>query len=259
MLDITHDLIEAVSQIAITAGTAILRHYNSPLDVHHKSDGSPLLQADLDAHTLITEALPQLRPNIPVVSEESEHLEYIPEGHAFWLVDPLDGTKEFIKKNDEFTVNIALIDAGKPILGVIYAPALKCLYQGSMHGAFKKNGENFQKLHVAPPEKSGLRVTASRSHGNDNALSVFFKNYTILETLPAGSSLKFCKIAEGDADVYPRLGRTMAWDTAAGQAIVTAAGGHVSTLSGNPLTYRSNALENPHFVASSTLLSGLFQ
>jgi 3'(2'), 5'-bisphosphate nucleotidase len=258
MLEITHDLIDWVSELAKEAGEAILKHYNSDISIDYKIDGSPLLQADLDAHRIITNKLSTLASasasEVMVVSEESDNLDdlnnlILNKQKQFWLVDPLDGTKEFIKKNGEFTVNIALIDSGNPVLGVIYAPALKVLYVGSPLGAFKIDASGQHMIHVSTPQKEGIQVVRSRSHGSASELTHFLRNQTVHRYAEAGSSLKFCKVAEGQADLYPRLGRTMEWDTAAGHAILVAAGGVVEALDGMPLCYGKKGFENPHFIA----------
>jgi 3'(2'), 5'-bisphosphate nucleotidase len=192
-----------------------------------------------------------LTPDIPVISEEQAAAGLAPPaGERFWLVDPLDGTREFIQRNGEFTINIALIEAGAPTLGVVLAPALGRLFAGAVgHGArtHDASGERSITCRNAPAE--GVTVVASRSHGDADALEIFLAEHKVAAQTSAGSSLKFCLVAAGEADLYPRLGRTMEWDTAAGHAVLAAAGGRVMTLDGMDLRYGKPGLDNPHFVA----------
>lgn len=230
--------------------------------VTHKADDSPLTAADLAAHACIVKGLRDLTDDIPIVSEEG----CVPDEGAraaerFWLVDPLDGTKEFLARNGEFTVNIALIEHGRPVLGVVTVPVHGLTYWGGAgQGAFRRaSGElTWHRLHVAAPRASSqpLRVMASKSHLNE-ATQALIARLGPHELVQAGSSLKFCRIAEGAADVYPRLGPTCEWDTAAAQAVVEAAGGHVCTLQGTPLRYGKADVLNPDFVVSAVPLADL--
>ena len=251
MIKITQELINVVMALAKKAGEAILTYYHVEMEATYKADGSPLHQADLMAHRIIADGLSRLSSDVIVVSEESENLEDITINNAkqFWLVDPLDGTKEFIKRNNEFTVNIALIDSGIAVLGVVYAPALNVLYLGSPFGALKIDALGQHAIRVSSPLDEGIQVVASRSHANATELSHFLSDHVVAGFFEVGSSLKFCQVAEGHAHLYPRLGRTMEWDTAAGQAVLVAAGGLVEALDGLPLHYGKPGFENPHFIA----------
>ncbi len=251
----TLDLIEHLADIACKAGDAVMAIYNAPAEVAYKADGSPVTEADRQADAIIIEALSRLTPHIPVISEESvaSHTAN-PPASVYWLVDPLDGTREFIVRNGEFTINIALIDQGVPVLGVVYAPALGHLYAGDIAtGAWQQDNGTRRPItcRLAPAE--GLTVLVSRSHSDEARLQLFLAtylaNYPVAHCIPVGSSLKLCMIAAGQADLYPRLGRTMEWDIAAGHAVLAAAGGQVLTLDGLPLTYGKPTLDNPDFVA----------
>ena len=246
--------IEQINALAKTAGQKILDIYNSDFSVSFKEDDSPLTQADTLAHEIICAGLALIAPDIPILSEESasEDVSNRLCWSRYWLVDPLDGTKEFISGNGEFTVNIALIDNGDPIFGVVYAPVLDCIYWGSDEGAFKQIGnEQAVQIYVAPTPslEETWRVVASRAHQNQ-ATSDYLKQFTDVELKHMGSSLKFCLIAEGEADIYPRLAPTCEWDSAAAQAVVEAAGGCVLEYpSLQPLRYnRRNTLLNPYFI-----------
>ncbi|MBX6321304.1 MAG: 3'(2'),5'-bisphosphate nucleotidase CysQ, partial [Rhodospirillaceae bacterium] len=207
---------------------------------------------------LIVRELRALLPGVPVIAEEEVARDGAPDfgGGAvprrFWLVDPLDGTKEFLKRNGEFTVNIALIEDGRPLLGIVHLPALGLTYAGlAGDGAtVQEDGGPARAIAARRPPPEGLVVMSSRSHGDSAALQAFLVGRRLAAQLVAGSSLKFCRIAEGLADLYPRLGRTMEWDTAAGHAVLAAAGGRVTTLDGAELGYGKPGFENPHFVAS---------
>jgi 3'(2'), 5'-bisphosphate nucleotidase len=193
-----------------------------------------------------------LAPGVTIVAEEAVADGDEPEvGRWFWLVDPLDGTKEFINRNGEFTVNIALVRDGEPVLGVVLAPALGRLFAGARdQGAFVVDGTARRAIQCRAVPAEGLTVVASRSHGDAAALEVFLAGRTVASTTNAGSSLKLCLIAAGEADLYPRLGRTMEWDIAAGHAVLAAAGGRVDTVAGPPLRYGKPGFDNPHFAAS---------
>lgn len=240
-----------VLDIARQAGEEILRIYNSSFDVKLKSDQTPVTDADIAADQLIHRLLNQLTPDIPVLSEEAESIpfEVRRQWSRYWLVDPLDGTREFIKRNDEFTVNIALIDQHRSILGVINAPALKLDYfawqGGGAYKAQKKQAEHAIYCRKANPEQ--LIIAGSRSHAS-NKLQNFIDNLTNAELISMGSSLKSCLVAEGEADVYARLGLTSEWDTAAAQCIVEEAGGQILQTDMSPMRYNTkDSLLNPEF------------
>lgn len=252
------DLLPQILLIAREAGDAIMAVYNatSSPGVTHKADGSPLTQADLAAHHIIARGLATLSPDIPVVSEEDSASQMHRQPHGrFWLVDPLDGTKEFLVRNGKFTVNIALVQDGVPVLGVVLAPALGLAYWGATGlGSFRQSPRGTEPIRVASEqERSGrtLRVISSKSHMNDETRA-WLQQLGPHELVQAGSSLKFCRIAEGSADLYPRLSPTCEWDTAAGQAVLEAAGGCVLQLDGTPVRYGKPDVLNPHFVAAST-------
>ena len=218
-----------------------------------KSDGSPLTQADLASHAILCKGLAALTPHIPVVSEEDSQADYQPHTACFWLVDPLDGTREFLAFNGEFTVNVALIDAGAPSFGVVYAPALDTVYWGGRAlGAFRRRQSTTQALRVAaaPGPAEVVRMVASKSHLNADTRR-FISGFSPVELVQAGSSLKFCRVAEGSADIYPRLAPTCEWDTAAAQAVLEGAGGHVYDAQGQPLRYGKATALNPSFIAAS--------
>lgn len=248
--------IKAVIQLAKTAGDAIMAIYQRDFAICDKADASPLTEADLASHHCIVDGLAKLTPQIPVLSEESDAavLEARVNWSRYWLIDPLDGTKEFIKKNGEFTVNIALIDQGEPLFGVVYAPALDCLYWGGRElGAFKQLATapaTTIQVATPPADASGWRVVGSRSHQSE-AFKTFVAGLEQAEIVAMGSSLKLCLVAEGAADIYPRLGLTSEWDTAAAQAVVEAAGGLVLEHPAlTPLRYNSrpDTLLNPFFI-----------
>ena len=256
------ELSPKMCQLAEEAGHAIMRIYTESADadvlVAHKSDDSPLTLADLASHQVIVDGLALLTPDIPVVSEEDSAslIHRKPQG-CFWLIDPLDGTKEFLARNGEFTVNIALIEDGEPVWGVVYAPALRQLFWGGKaFGSFRREASGTMTLTVSAPVASGqaCRVVASKSHLNAET-SAFIDRLGSVELIQAGSSLKFCRIAEGSADVYPRLAPTCEWDTAAAQAVVEGAGGHVYDTQGVRLQYGKPDLLNPHFIAASVSLT----
>ncbi|MDP6788231.1 MAG: 3'(2'),5'-bisphosphate nucleotidase CysQ [Rhodospirillales bacterium] len=244
--------IDSLRDIAERAGQEIMEVYASDFDVETKDDASPVTAADKRAEALITREIKKMTDEFPIVGEEafSDGLAPSVGGRPFWLVDPLDGTKEFIKRNGEFTVNIALVEAGRPVVGVVHAPVLKSTYWGSHNGAFATiEGAGMQPISARPAPADGLVALVSRSHRSAE-VDEFLGAYTIAEEISAGSSLKFCHVAAGRADLYPRLGRTMEWDTAAGHAVLSFAGGHVRTLEGGDLAYGKAGFENPHFVAT---------
>lgn len=246
---------EKVCAIAREAGAAIMDIYAGEFDVELKGDDSPLTCADRASHEVIVKGLSQAFPEIPILSEEGKNIPYAErkDWQLFWLVDPLDGTKEFIKRNGEFTVNIALVEAGSVVAGVVYVPAQDRMFFGRVgEGAWRVDdgGEVVAiKVRKAAPA-AGLTVVMSRSHPSPE-LADYLKDITVSEALPVGSSLKFCVVAEGRADLYPRLGPTMEWDTAAGQAVVEAAGGSVTQVDGSPLHYNKENLLNPFFIVKS--------
>jgi 3'(2'), 5'-bisphosphate nucleotidase len=246
------DLLERTLRVALDAADAILEIYAADFSVQEKADASPVTEADERAEAVILAGLREITPDIPIVSEEAAAAGRIPNvGGRFWLVDPLDGTKEFIQRREEFTVNIALIDNGRPVLGVVSAPALGAWFIGA-EGVGAARGEVSGRRAIAcrRPPTHGLTVVSSRSHGDAEALETFLAGRAVAESTTAGSSLKFCVIATGAADIYPRLGRTMEWDTAAGDAVLRAAGGSVTTMDGADLTYCKPGFANPHFVAT---------
>lgn len=250
---LTTDLRETVIAIAHEAAAEIMRIYASGFDVAIKDDDSPVTAADLAAHACISRGLARLTPDLPILSEESEHADWETRRHwgAYWLVDPLDGTREFIKRNGEFSVNIALIYQGAPTFGVVLAPATGLVWH-AMRGeqAYRRQGLHDTVLRVRAPAQAPLRVAASRSHRSPRT-SELLQRMGEVETVAQGSSLKFCRIAEGELDVYPRLGPTAEWDTAAGQCVLHAAGGAVlSTATGKPFRYnRRDTLLNGDFIA----------
>lgn len=250
-------LLESIAELAREAGAVILQVYATDFNVRGKDDASPVTEADERAEAVILAGLARLSPHIPVVAEEAVAAGKVPDigaagAGSFWLVDPLDGTKEFISRNGEFTVNIALIEAGEPVLGVVFAPALGRLFAGSRGaGAYIEDAAGRRPMACRRVPTAGLTVVASRSHGDAAALDAFLAGRTVAALTNAGSSLKLCLIAAAEADLYPRLGRTMEWDIAAGHAVLAAAGGSVRRVdNGAPLRYGKPIFENPHFVAA---------
>lgn len=257
--------LQQVIEIARQAGAAIMEIYRSDdAGETRKEDKSPLTRADLASHHIIIEALAKLTPGIPVLSEEAADIPYSvrSEWESFWLVDPLDGTKEFIKRNGEFTVNIALIENGISILGVVYAPVLDICYYGARGtGAYVQRGNAAARRIAVKPHHAGepIMVVASRSH-SDARTAVLLQQLGECRLVSMGSSLKLCLVAEGAAHFYPRLGPTMEWDTAAAHAVVNAAGGMVCDLNGEALRYNKVDLHNPEFLVLpgvDEVLSGL--
>jgi 3'(2'), 5'-bisphosphate nucleotidase len=233
------------------AGRVIMEIYATDFDVSRKGDASPVTAADERAEAVILAGLARIAPGIPVVAEEEVAAGRVPEvGARFWLVDPLDGTKEFISRNGEFTVNIALIEDGRPVLGLVFAPAVGRLFGGAEgQGAWVEDQEGRRAIATRAVPADGLTVVASRSHGDEAALDAFLAGRAVASRTNAGSSLKLCLVAAGEADVYPRLGRTMEWDIAAGDAVLRAAGGIVNTVAGPVLQYGKPGFDNPHFAA----------
>ena len=249
---------DTLARIALQAGKVIMDIYESDFAVDQKGDASPVTAADQKAETLILAALAKADPTLMVIAEEEASEGRVPEhGHRFALVDPLDGTREFVSRNGEFTVNIAIIEHGRPVMGVVYAPAKNRLFVAESHnsgwqaeaapGADVPTERQMLRIRACP--EAGVTAIASKSHRTPET-DRWLDKHKVNETLGAGSSLKFCLIAAGEADLYPRMGRTMEWDTAAGQAVVEAAGGRVLTEEGTPLLYgkRERGYDNPHFI-----------
>lgn len=241
----------ACQDIAVEAGLEIMQVYRSDFDVAHKQDKSPVTEADLRAHRVIEARLRALTPEIPILSEEEKALPFSVRKtwDTYWLVDPLDGTREFVKRNDEFTVNIALIHQHQTILGVVYAPVPKALYFAAEGlGAWRRQDDEPKlAIQCRKLDETRMRLASSRSHAN-KAVQAFVAKLGKHDSFPMGSSLKFCVIAEGKADLYPRLGLTSEWDTAAAQCVVEQAGGQVTDTRMRPLRYNTkDSLLNPQF------------
>jgi 3'(2'), 5'-bisphosphate nucleotidase len=245
-------LLPRLEDIARRAGDAILDIYHSDFTVRHKEDSSPLTEADERAEAIIVSGLEALTPGIPIVAEEAAAAGRIPDiaGGTFWLVDPLDGTKEFVKRNGEFTVNIGLVADGVPVAGVVRAPALGEMWSGAAGKASRIDGESRRSIICRRPPSLGAVILTSRSHRNPEALDAWIAAFPGASLGFAGSSLKFCRVAEGSADFYPRFGPTSEWDTAAAHAVLLAAGGSVETFEGKPLAYAKPQFLNPDFIAS---------
>jgi len=266
-------LLESVIEVALQAGAEIMEIYKKDFSIEYKDDKSPLTEADKHSNEVICAGLKKLDKIYPILSEENKTVSYEErkDWKTFWLVDPIDGTKEFIKKNGEFTVNIALIEDGEPVMGVVYAPALDTLYYGMKgHGAFRKTSGRLEALPAEkndPGESKKIRVVASRSHLNKETsdfIDSIAKQYPEcgIEAVSKGSSLKLCMVAEGSADIYPRVAPTMEWDTAAAQGVVEAAGKCTynfetfphddvkfnTKIKADKLTYNKENLLNPFFV-----------
>lgn len=251
---------ETLAKIALDAGALIMEVYAKDFDIATKNDASPVTEADEKAEALILAALSEADPSLPVIAEEAVAAGHVPEhGTRFALVDPLDGTKEFINKRGEFTVNIAIIEHGRPVMGVVFAPALDRLFVAEgPHSAWQATAtaggdvpaaEARTELKIRGASPEGITAIASKSHRTPET-DEFLNRYTVSDIISAGSSLKFCVIAAGEADLYPRMGRTMEWDTAAGQAVAEAAGARVLTETGEPLLYgkTERGYDNPHFI-----------
>ena len=243
-------MLEDVIRLARAAGDEVLAVYERDVQARTKSDGSPVTEADDRAQELICAGLEKLTPGTPIVAEEScdPERDEPPEG-SFWLVDPLDGTKEFLSRNGEFTVNIGLIEDREPVLGVVLAPALGRLFAADATGALLEDASGRREITARTTPAGGATLVSSRSHGDPDALARFCEGRTIAASISAGSSLKFCLVAAGEADLYPRFGRTMEWDTAAADAVLRAAGGRVTDLDGQVLRYGKAGFDNPPFVA----------
>jgi 3'(2'), 5'-bisphosphate nucleotidase len=249
---ISRELLLGVVNLAVEAGDAIMTIYKTDFSVDYKADESPLTAADMAAHRVIEAGLNALEPKHPVLSEESADsvpFETRRDWSSYWLVDPLDGTKEFVKKNGEFTVNIALIDGERAILGVVHVPARnETYYAAEGLGAFKRENGAERAIAVEHPAARPVRVAGSRSHGNEETQR-FIERLGESEVVAIGSALKLCLVAEGAVDVYPRFGLTSEWDTGAAQAVVEQAGGRVTTMDLKTLTYNTKeSLLNPHFL-----------
>jgi 3'(2'), 5'-bisphosphate nucleotidase len=245
-------LLPEIEAAARRAGDAILDIYRTDFEVERKADASPVTKADLEAERIILEVLRRLTPDIPAVAEEEMSAGRVPEvGDRFWLVDPLDGTREFLSRNGEFTVNIALVENRRPILGVVHAPARRLTFTGLLPGeaTCQEGDKPVERISVRKPPEGGITVVASRRHGSIGAQEDFLQGRQVASRVACGSSLKFCVVARGEADVYPRFGPTMEWDTAAGQAVLAAAGGRVTTIDGKEFLYRKPGFENPDFIA----------
>jgi 3'(2'), 5'-bisphosphate nucleotidase len=249
-------LLPELTAIARKASDAVMRIYRGGHTVMRKADASPVTEADHASEAIILDGLRRLTPGIPIISEEevAKHgtrFDFARPPRQYWLVDPVDGTKEFVAKRGEFTINIGLVQDGAPALGVLHAPVSGATYvaTGSGSATVRHGDAPAAPIHVRPPPSSGIIVLASRSHGDKEGVSAFLEDYTVAERRLMGSAIKFALIAEGTGDLYPRLGPTMEWDTCAGQAILEAAGGSVATLSGKPLRYGKKDFLNPDFVA----------
>lgn len=268
LLDHPSALCNTIRRIALEAGDLTLEYFEpgARLDVTCKDDGSPVTVADRLAEALIEKALADLTPGIPFVGEEAVSAGRIPDlsaGDCFWVVDPLDGTRDFIRGSPDYTVNIALVRDGAPVMGVIYAPAHGRLYAAHGPGTAIRWHEETRiekPLRVRPAPAAGLTVLTSHVHADAGRLDTILEGYKIARILRAGSSLKLCSIAAGKADLYPRFGPTCEWDTAAGQAILHAAGGRLAAFDGTPLSYGrvGDRFLNPPFVASSGDVPGIF-
>jgi 3'(2'), 5'-bisphosphate nucleotidase len=248
-------LLDTALRAAMAGGEAVMRVYAQPFEVTQKDDKTPVTEADVASERIIVEILTRAFPDIPVVSEET-----VPEAGfsspaaRFWCVDPLDGTREFVARNGEFAVLVGLVENGRPVLGVVHGPALGVTYiaHGPATAMRRVGNAEFAAIHARAPAKEGVVVVHSRSHENSRRLAEYFQGRSVLERRQCGSALKFGVLAAGEADLYPRFGTTMEWDTAAGQAVLEAAGGKVLGLDGKPLEYGKPGLKNDGFVAWGT-------
>ncbi len=248
-------LLADITELAEAAGAEIMTYYKGDMDVRQKSDASPVTAADGAAEKIIVAGLRRLTPDIPVVAEEEmdDGRTVDISGGRFWLVDPLDGTKEFISHRDEFTVNIALIENGRPVMGVVGAPALDTMYAGAGPGTatVKRGAEPARPIAARTRPARDAIMTASRSHSDMKKIQQLMDSQSIQHLKVAGSSIKFCLIAEGEADIYPRFGPTREWDTAAAHAVLASAGGSVRTMDGREMAYGK-----PHFLNSEFIARG---
>jgi 3'(2'), 5'-bisphosphate nucleotidase len=255
-------LFEAIVATAIEAGRVVHNIYRGGFDVSHKADESPVTSADHAAEAIILQKLREVAPQIPIIAEEEVAAGRVPAvGNEFFLVDPLDGTKEFIQKRGDFTVNIALIRDRVPVLGVVYAPAKSMLFAGNVaaRSAFRSDEDTDggsaaprRAIKVRQVPKGGVTAVSSRSHSTPET-DAYLAQFNVSDRVSIGSSLKFCLVAAGEADLYPRLGPTMEWDTAAGHAVLLAAGGSVWAPGGTPLLYGKPGFRNTFFIASGAL------
>jgi 3'(2'), 5'-bisphosphate nucleotidase len=245
-------LLEVALRAGLAGGEAVMRVYADPFEVTHKDDKTPVTAADLTSERIIVDMLTAAFPEIPIISEETvPEVGFESPAARFWVVDPLDGTKEFVARNGEFAVLIGLVEDGRPVLGVVHGPALGVTYiaHGPRTAMRRKNGGQFEPIRAREPASGGVVVVHSRSHENSRRLAEYFTDRPVLERHVCGSALKFGVLAAGNADFYPRFGTTMEWDTAAGQAVLEAAGGHVFGLDGTPLRYGKPGLKNDGFLA----------
>ena len=245
------ELLDPVIQIAYQAGKVIMEVYDAGFAIEEKSDHTPVTEADVAANKVIEESLKELTPHLPILTEEAKPTPYSERKKwpRYWLIDPLDGTREFIKRNGEFTVNIALIDGDESVMGVVYAPVIGVLYYAAKgQGAFKQNSTNKpQAIHVKDNCEGKITVACGRSHPTDE-IKAFLSNLGDHKILRVGSALKSCMVAEGKADLYPRLGPTSEWDTAAAQCVVEEAGGAITDINMQRIRYNTKEdLLNPHF------------
>jgi 3'(2'), 5'-bisphosphate nucleotidase len=245
------ELLEGARRAARAAAIAIMDVYRTPFEVRSKADASPVTEADERAETIIVDILAKLAPEIPILAEEMAERGLPATAARFWLVDPLDGTREFVAKNGEFTTNIGLIEGDRPVLGVIHLPVTNVTYAGAGLGSATRQEQDSAPVSIEtrPVPISGAVIAHSRSHGNNAELAAYVATIPGAQKRIAGSAAKFCFVAEGSADLYPRFGPTMEWDTAAGHAIVEAAGGSVTTFDGAPLRYAKPGFRNPEFLA----------
>ena len=245
-------LLDVALRAAIAGGEEVMRVYAEPFDVTHKDDKTPVTEADLASERVIVAMLAAAFPDIPVVSEETVPAAgFESPADRFWLVDPLDGTREFVAKNGEFAVLIGLVEHGVPVLGIVHGPAIGVTYTAHGPGtAMRRKGAGaWEKIAARAPSADGVVVVHSRSHENSRRLAEYFEGRSVLARTQCGSALKFGVLAAGEADFYPRFGTTMEWDTAAGQAVLEAAGGHVFGLDGRRLQYGKPGLKNDGFLA----------
>ena len=254
MIEVDDKLLDSIITLAEQAGEKILEIYETDYAIEHKEDETPLTEADMAAHHFIETGLQALTPEVPILSEESADIpfETRQQWQCYWLVDPLDGTREFIKRNGEFSVNIALVENGKAILGVVYAPVMRTSYYArSGAGAFKREpGRETVPMQCHSPARDKVIVAGSRSH-RGASLNAFLEKLADYEIISMGSALKSCLVAEGVVDVYPRLGPTSEWDTAAAQCVVEEAGGRLTDTNMDTLLYNTkDSLLNPHFFVS---------
>ncbi len=247
-----HELLSLAADLATKAAAIVMAVRARGFEVLKKQDATPVTEADQAAERLIVDALRRATPEIPVIAEEEvADGRVVDPGEQFWLVDPLDGTREFAQLRDEFTVNVGLVRERRAVLGAVAVPACGELFTGIVgRGAWKRTAAGESAIRARRPPAEGLHVMASRHHASDARLAAFLKDYPIASVANLGSAVKFCRLAEGAADFYPRLGRTMEWDTAAPQAVLEAAGGAVRRMDGAPLTYRKPGWENPPFICT---------